>query len=1092
VTSGFEDADAIWRRCEVAWSAWLQAERYAVTHLGEAIGNTLGTRAPLISVDGVRRRAPDLQTVKAGRSEYWEVKFRTRSELDPLTGDREHWMAYSAFRDYLAVAEGTNCRLWVVLYEAPTSISPGRWLRTEIRNLRDRGHPGSRFGQGGVELDAWMWPISAMEVVPGPQVETAQASVPVLPNEGDQQPLPPSEFEPLERQLRRRRPSPEDSAIADAPTSDVDPVAAVLDSDAMVGLDVLRRSLGIPSLPRYSVLRVGTEGIALDDLLGILHYGIRVFLITAGEEENAFDPIELQAFKDSRLLEWAVTPDVRESFWVVDGQFPESTPAALEEAINAADESGDMNVGQYRIVHAPADSDLLVTAGAGTGKTETMSERLVFLLATCEGRETDGTSRPYDLRADDIVLMTFTREAAREMRDRIARTLMLRQRLSRRCVLPALAWMMQLSSAEIATIHSYAKRIAQAGAGAIGLAPGFSVSRQTMPFRQLLYDALSPHLESLLDNYAPSAVPAAHLWQRHIDAIWTALENNGVELMPLTGDRGEAPLVDWGTPFGTGLESTVAQTTTDVVHQISVGFRGICLDNQSIPTSQLVPVALAALRAQSEPPVKKPRYLFVDEFQDTDALQMDLMLDIRSRLDAKLFVVGDAKQGIYRFRGAEGNAFEELRTRVRARGLSPLTEYPLTRNFRSGARLLNSLHPYFHKWGAAGFLVYDESDKLRPRTQGSDTSFGITCEGVPKNRFAELAAVQVGLWRNNTPGAKIAVLCRRNWQAIKVQSEIRASGGSCELLVGGSFFTSPAVRELRVLLEATSQPSDDAALLELCETRWAAGILQGEAPPGVSDDAWRREVAQLKSWHDRLAAISVTDTFDRSDLEPLRQRLISLKAMLSRMPVMVWIVECARVFVPEGSSLPVADDDSERRRYSRCFDHLITLLDAQFEESPATLERVLSWLRLQIATNHSEDEPVEWDALEGRTTALTVHKSKGLEFDHVLIPNSWTKFEAPTSVATRVAVLRHQGALPRVIWKWNGGTPGAAGFSNVSASEQHLWASDEQERTREETRLLYVALTRAKHELRVFLPSHTSGTSAGPMSWGDLLGLGRR
>jgi superfamily I DNA/RNA helicase len=1093
VTSGFQDDDAIWRRCEVAWSAWLQAAHYAVTHLGEAVGNTLGTPAPLISVGGKRLRAPDLLTTKAGRSEYWEVKFRTRSGLDPLTGDREHWMAYSAFRDYLAVAAGTGCRLWVMLYEAPTSISPGRWLRTDIRNLGDRGRLGSRFGQGGLEVEAWIWPVSAMEVVSGPQVETAKVAVPVLPDEGDQHPLGQAEFEPFERQLRRKRPDPKGPAVDDTPMSDVARVANALDNEAMVGLDVLRRSLGVPSLPRYSILRVGTQGIDLDDLLGLLHYGIRVFLVTASGEENTFDPTELQAFRDSRLLEWAITPDVGEAgFWVVDGQFPERIPAALTEAINAADESGGINIGQYHVVHAPAASDLLVTAGAGTGKTETMSERLVFLLATHEGGEADDSSHPYDLRADDIVLMTFTREAAREMRRRIARTLMLRLRLSRRCVLPALAWLMQLSSAEIATIHTYAKRVAQAGAGAIGLAPNFTVSKQTMSFRGLLYDALSPHLSQLLESYPLTDVPAVHLWQKHIDAIWEALENNGVELMPLAEDRAKAPQIDWGTPLAADLEAAVARTTSDVVNQIAAGFRDFCLDNQSVPTSQLVPVALAAVRAQDEPPVKKPKYLFVDEFQDTDALQMDLMLDIRSRLDATLFVVGDAKQGIYRFRGAEGNAFKELRSRVAERKLTPLKEHRLTRNFRAGTHLLDSLHPYFQEWGAAGFLVYDDSDKLRPQVQQSDMSSDITFRVVRENKFAQEAALQVEQWRNSAPSASIAVLCRRNWQAIKVQSGIREAGGSCELLVGGSFYTTPAVRELRVLLEAVSQPSDDAALLELCETRWAAGLLQGQAPPGVSDAAWESDVAPLVSWHDRFASIATTDWFDRSDLQPLRQRLISLKAMLSRMPVMAWIVECARVFVPEGSSLPGPDDVTERRRYSRCFDYLVTLLDSKFEESPATLEGVLSWLRLQIATNQSEDEPVEWNALKGRTTALTVHKAKGLEFERVLIPNSWTEFSAPKSVATQVTVLRLPGELPRVIWKWSGGTSIGDRFSNVSASDQDLWARDARETAREETRLLYVAMTRAKQELLIFQLSHSAGMGAGPMTWGDLLQLVRR
>lgn len=87
------------------------------------------------------------------------------------------------------------------------------------------------------------------------------------------------------------------------------------------------------------------------------------------------------------------------------------------------------------------------------------------------------------------------------------------------------------------------------------------------------------------------------------------------------------------------------------MNEVAARFRELCLQNQSIPASELVSFALATMRSKDRPRVREPRYLFVDEFQDTDALQMDLILEVSTRLGARLFVVGDAKQGIYRFRG---------------------------------------------------------------------------------------------------------------------------------------------------------------------------------------------------------------------------------------------------------------------------------------------------------------------------------------------------------------------------------------------------------------------------------------------------------
>jgi superfamily I DNA/RNA helicase len=1092
MTQLLEDDVAPWRRCELAWSGWLQSDSFVVTHLSEAIGNTSGSQAPLMSMGGRRRRAPDFQTMKAGICEYWEVKFRAHSDADSLTGERYHWTERSAFADYLAVSDATRCKVWLIVYEAATATHSGRWLRADIHELKREGHSGKRFGQGGQELDAWVWPVSAMDIIVGPALDLDDTSIDLLPREGDQDALLPASLEPVERRLRRSSSSP----IAGEPVNPTELADRLLSDDLTVGLDVLRRSLGIPTLPRYSVMRVGIKGIETDDLLGLLHYGIRVFIIC----EKDIDPLllgtDIKAFRESRLLELSVVPSIEDEYacWIVDGVFPSTLSSGLQGVLDQADELGGINIQQFSIVHAPADADILITAGAGTGKTETMSERVIFLLATSRIESVAGqevSSRPFDLRADEIVLVTFTRDAALEMRQRIARALLLRQRLCRRSVFPALAWMMQLGSADITTIHTYAKRLLQAGGAAVGVSPEFSVSRETMAFRAILNDILSPHLADMHRQY-PKDVPAAHLWQRHVQALWDALENNGVQLMSPVSFRQEIPNLDWGTSSLEGVEAAVEETTRNVLNRLSDRFRDYCIEAQSVPTSELVPFALSAIVNEQTPRVRRPRYLFVDEFQDTDSVQMDLLLEIRNRLEARLFVVGDAKQGIYRFRGAEGNAFAELHKRVQARGLTDLAQHSLSRNFRSGRRLLDSLHPYFSAWSSKGLLTYGAEDRLRPQQLPVDESRQLESSQVSTRRIETQAAEQVRRWRTESPGVTIAVLCRQNWQALKVRSEIQAAGEPCELLVGGSFYTSPAVRELYLLLRAVAQPNDDSVVLQLCETRWAAGIMRGQPPFGISDPhLWESPLPTPRGWRDRLSSLATSESVDSSDLQPIRLRLQSIGSLLNLMPVMALIVECSRAFIPELSQVAETDDDSERNRYVRCFDHLLTLLDSNLKDGAMSLQRVLSWMELQIATNRSEDEPVEWDALKGKTVALTVHKAKGLEFDNVLVPYTLTKFTTPKGQQTRAAVLRPTNGTPRLIWQWKGGTRQPARYTNVSAQEaQQLWGSDDRETLREETRLLYVALTRAKTRLHVYLPYLTSRRSNDLSSWADLLLIG--
>ena len=131
------DEDALWRRCELAWGSWLESRGHAVTPLGEAIGNTHRSQAPLTMVAGELLRSPDFSAIKDGKTAFWEVKSRARASVDPLTGESQHWIDKAAFSDYLKISDRTGTPVWVVLYEAPTATMPGRWLQTDVDHLRE-------------------------------------------------------------------------------------------------------------------------------------------------------------------------------------------------------------------------------------------------------------------------------------------------------------------------------------------------------------------------------------------------------------------------------------------------------------------------------------------------------------------------------------------------------------------------------------------------------------------------------------------------------------------------------------------------------------------------------------------------------------------------------------------------------------------------------------------------------------------------------------------------------------------------------------------------------------------------------------------
>ena len=256
MSAEFLDEELAWRKCEVAWSAWLQARMWAVFPYTEAHGNIPGIAAPMAQLAGGIARSPDFIAMKNGLSEIWEVKFRTRSDMNQLTGAREHWISNSSFRDYYRLATATGSPFFIILYERGYASDPGRWLKIGIERVYASGRVATKFGQDGEEIEAWAWPVSAMEIVDGPSVAISPKVVTLLPVESESPAIGIEKFLPLERNLRSL-----DGTREDKLSLEDELPFRILKSDAQIGLDVLCQRLNLPQIPKYSVVRIGNKEV---------------------------------------------------------------------------------------------------------------------------------------------------------------------------------------------------------------------------------------------------------------------------------------------------------------------------------------------------------------------------------------------------------------------------------------------------------------------------------------------------------------------------------------------------------------------------------------------------------------------------------------------------------------------------------------------------------------------------------------------------------------------------------------------------------------------------------------------------------------
>ncbi len=456
---------------------------------------------------------------------------------------------------------------------------------------------------------------------------------------------------------------------------------------------------------------------------------------------------------------------------------------------------------QYDAIHV-SDKNLIVVAGAGSGKTRVLVERYLQLLE----------DNP-NWRINSLVAITFTREAAFEMRQR------LRQELERRTQESDSGnWarhLSQLDSARIDTIHGLCADILRANAAQAGIDPIFAVldeNESAILLDDIVHDALATieaplsalfayydsyridgalrQLNLVNAEYAPAPEDPEELfrlWQREwSDGVFNAQRQlldcaelaalallvalptddklaqlieqyrqflidislaedaeNAVQLMRrchkegAVGNKGSAAA--WGSK---DAKDQAAQLLRDLRNQIKGALHviGDPPGDLDRATAELLPLwhrllqkvkttyreqkrenaqldfddleRLAAQLLQQEEVQKRYRlaefkHLLVDEFQDSNSAQWQIISSLADlRQGGTLFVVGDPKQSIYQFRGADVSVFNTVRAQI-ADQESGLT-LPLSKSFRSHRPLLEQFNALF-----AEILVRDESSPVK-------------------------------------------------------------------------------------------------------------------------------------------------------------------------------------------------------------------------------------------------------------------------------------------------------------------------------------------------------------------------------------------
>ncbi|SCL65761.1 DNA helicase-2 / ATP-dependent DNA helicase PcrA [Micromonospora citrea] len=749
---------------------------------------------------------------------------------------------------------------------------------------------------------------------------------------------------------------------------------------------------------------------------------------------------------------------------------------------------------QAAIIAAPVEP-LLVVAGAGSGKTETMAARVVWLVANSY------------VRPEQVLGLTFTRKAAGELAHRVRTRLdQLVRRLGRRGRDPLddpLA-----GEPTVSTYHSYAGRIVTEH----GLRAGYE------PSTRLLTEASRWQLVDLLvRNYDGDMSEVDRMPSTVTDAV-----------LALAGELDEH-LVDpdalaaWTGRFFADVQARPGRVYADVRRALALQqtrlkllplVRAYARRKEDFEAMDFADQLARAARVARDHPgvgeIERDRFrvVLLDEYQDTSHAQV-VLLNALFGGGHPLTAVGDPCQSIYGWRGASAGTLDRFPTEFARAGGAPAEVLSLTTSWRNRPEILGVANALATPLRAAGARVPElraamsVADPVPHRSARGAAGGTVHCALL--RTYADeadwIADSVLHAWRGaaGMPGAlpehipvplrpTTAVLVRLRSQIPAIESALRERGLPVEVVGLGGLLDTPEVRDVVCTLRVLADPTDGAALLRLLTgARWRIGPrdlvalhrrakaiaaarrrLADDGTPEITPDLLD-EATLVES----LADLGPAQAYSAEGYARLRAYARELGLLRYRMdqslPELIADIE-RTIGLDVEVAVRAGRDGAGDAGLAR--GHLDALGDVAARFSGETPGATLSGFLAYLAAAEDEERglsPGEVEVVEGAVQILTAHAAKGLEWDVVAVAGL-SRGVWPGPVRNSDHWLGGLGVLP---FPLRGDADGLPELGLDEAEDQRgvaraledftdAWRAHDE---REERRLAYVAVTRPRRLL---------------------------
>jgi DNA helicase-2/ATP-dependent DNA helicase PcrA len=726
---------------------------------------------------------------------------------------------------------------------------------------------------------------------------------------------------------------------------------------------------------------------------------------------------------------------------------------------------------QWEAIRAPLEPAVVI-AGAGSGKTTLMAARVVYLVATEQ------------VRPDQVLGLTFTTKAASQLRTKVREALLAARLLPASDSEPG-ADTDDTLEPTVATYNAYAASLLTDHGLRIGHEPDTRVLSDASRY-QLGARVLERHTAEVrfLTDHPPTAI-------QNLLALDGAMSEHLVspdEVLEIDAEAARGFLREDDAERAGKSRKTYLEATAKAVNAIERrrelmelvrAYRRLKHDLGLMDFSDQI--ELGARLAVEQPDVgamerERFRVVLLDEYQDTSVAQATML----SRLFSgghPVMAVGDPNQAIYGWRGASVSNILHFADTFPAAG-DAVPAYPLSVSRRSDRRILDVANrlaePLYEKY--AGQVV-----RLAAADDAGEGAVSTRVLATQADELAWLGDAVEGAHADGAAWSDIGVLTRDNAHAADVFDALTSRDVPVEIVGLSGLIRLPEVAEVVATLHLLNDVTANAALLTLLTgPRWAIGprdlrllgrraaLLAGAGPRaaqtlgdqliGIADGIDPAEIAALGD------ALDSPGDAAYSPEARERFRLLAAELRMLRRSVGEPLLDIVRRIIDtSGVDIELASAVSPAAAARRDNLDLFVKAVAEFQavDGDVSLSALLAYLTAEDDQGNGLDlaTPTAADSVK----LLTVHRAKGLEWDHVfLVGVCETRFPSNRS---RTLWTSSPAVLPAPLRGDAADLPQLAGFDKA-ALDAYRQATREHDRE-EELRLAYVAFTRSAHRLSV-------------------------